>query len=148
GHFTDLRDLSSCEDLHRRLSITLTLTRSWSYQTQGQYDSCAPLLALLTDISVLLAGCGCRPDTNNLGRGITIISFYVAEVQFLLIRALLNPSAICAKEGGENPQNGKVSSQPFPTDHISSLRPEFGVLTLGGGACATSHANGPILMRS
>ena len=89
GHFTDLRDLTSCEDLHRRLSITLTLTRSWSYHTQGRHDGWGPLLVVLTGVSVLLAGCGCRPGTNNLGRGITTISFYVAEVQFLLIRALL-----------------------------------------------------------
>src|SRR6186997_1133383 len=45
GHFTDLRDLSSCEDLHRRLSITLSVNRRIC-RRRGEVPSspCFPLL--------------------------------------------------------------------------------------------------------
>src|SRR6188474_2337548 len=45
GHFTDLRDLSSSEDLHRRLSSTLTLTRGNFARGEEPRASLRPLLA-------------------------------------------------------------------------------------------------------
>ena len=59
GHFTDLRDLSSCEDLHRRLSITLTLTRLGPARlVKVETKLLGPLFAIVAVVSVLLAGCG------------------------------------------------------------------------------------------
>jgi hypothetical protein len=99
------------------------------------------LLVVLTGVSVLLAGCGCRPGTNNLGRGITTISFYVAEVQFLLIRALLKSIGNRSERKTVNFRKmGEFRYNRSRTDRPVSPKRKLGVLTLGGGACATNDA--------
>src|SRR5262245_33225712 len=70
GHFTDLRDLSSSEDLHRRLSSSLSLCRCRFVRGEEAAEVAGAPVRARSAGSVLLAGGGSgRTGTNLLGRG-------------------------------------------------------------------------------
>ena len=77
GHFTDLRDLSSCEDLHRRLSIR---------QIDDSFEAVPPKLALAQLVSPIIAILAFVQSIGrlwglanrmNLGRGVRFASAWL-----------------------------------------------------------------------
>jgi hypothetical protein len=129
GHFTDLRDLSSCEDLHRRLSNTLAWCRCRSIGGEEPHDAaCAPCLCLTGWVAVVRAGVGrCRPG-SNIWVGADVLCFAVAWGQFLLIRALSdNIGNQGIRQRRKSTKTGEVLGNPARQDNRMLVVPTFGV---------------------
>src|SRR3954471_5924256 len=69
GHFTDLRDLSSSEDLHRRLSNSLSCFRCRFVRGEEAADVAGAPVSARSTGSVLLAGSGSGRTGINLWVG-------------------------------------------------------------------------------
>src|SRR5262249_48884261 len=86
-HFTDLRDLSSCEDLHRRLSITLSFVLP--FVPGSEVPPCDATVRLPSLPCGVPSPAGSKPVWGLVSNWVwTACCKIVAEAQFLLIRAL------------------------------------------------------------
>ena len=93
GHFTDLCDLSGCEDLHVRCSIlSLFLLIVCSRKIRFQLQTSTPLhMTLKPFLRSLPKTVGSNGFVTNIWVGALILSL-LAVVQFHLIRGLANDS--------------------------------------------------------
>ena len=100
GHFTDLRDLSSCEDLHRRLSSSLSFCRCRFVRgEEPRYVAGAPI-CICAGVSILLAGSGSSPGQMQiLGRGGTSFLWVLARLQLLLRPGPLQTTSAAGASG-------------------------------------------------